>query len=131
MCLSRITKITHNEGEGYKLFLLHENDLHPLFKKRNLVFKTEEWYVDNNNIEILCWCYKDQLYQAGYHVFTNYNFALRYLLELKHNKHMLDFNVSDIVIKKVKYKNVVASGFALITFEPDTIVAKEMYIEDI
>jgi hypothetical protein len=116
MCLSIVDVVTNKgNGKGYKVFALDDSS-HLKSECFRIRYHYNRWYKANNT---LITSGLGNSYESGFHIFTNLEDAIDW-------KFMSQ--VMSQVIRAVKYKNVVASGFQLSDDNLKVIVAKEMMI---
>lgn len=119
MCLNTVDKETKKgSGYGYKLFEDWNGELHPWFIGRGSVLAEEEWIAARGGTLPV----GKKKYRLGFHIFTTKAGA----------KALQETNPFEYpeVIRRVKFKEVVASGkqgMGDLSFQ-QVIVARKMYI---
>lgn len=112
MCLEKVTNwCKEKKGIGWKVVLEdREHKYHPQFQNRFLTFKKCHWNKDTNLFRITSAFYVSSQYSSGFHLFKTRAEAREWTKRKRG------------IIKKVKYRKLVASG---IQSYKRVIVAKE------
>ena len=124
MGLNTVDERTKEVTEGWKLFQITDGKLRPLFfYKHNDYLECNKWIEDENQKDIGYFSmknrylpYKLEYYKSGFHFYIN---KLDALLSVGYSK--------EYVIKKVRVKNIVATGKQS---ERKVGVARKIFIED-
>jgi hypothetical protein len=132
MCLDRLGDFPVPELVGWKVFRKlgrsHDAVLAPiLFRKPDLEFPPNIWISDPVNL--LTIGYEGIKYKTGFHIFIDEKEAEQYRIKAAY--HFVWFDSSNLVVRKIYFKEVVAKGFQesfLDTWK--VIVAKQMFICD-
>jgi hypothetical protein len=114
MCLTWITEIEGEDGEGWKVIFPLDGGWTPIIKKGK-IFPFGEWILDPNDGLIGC---QDAAYKKGFHIFKKLEDADHY-------------QEADELILKVRYRRVVCEGIQKTDMcHAHCVVAREIYVEN-
>jgi len=125
MCLDKLCKKSElcknarnhiGSKMGWKVFEIDKNNnkLNNVHFFKN-IYKINKWYK-NNPITLNCY-YNNDTYISGFHIYLNYNDAIRMRDRLYYYRRF--------IIKKVKYKNIICLG---LQEDMPIVVAESMLI---
>ena len=115
MCLDKLKDFKVKQTEGYKVFVIDKKGaIHSRFQRTHIRFKVNRWIRAKKSGE-----YTDlsEPYTTGFHIFLRKEDALKW-----HGNTIYHYAT---IIKKVKFKGIVAKG---VEDSAEIIVASEMLI---
>ena len=118
MCLNSLEKFKVHRYEGWQVFREKNGALTGLYYNKDIEIETNKWQKDKREIKILASNFSS-LYRTGYHICLKKQQADNFAIVARRT-------CVETVVKKVKFKKVVAKGYQSKDFK--VIVARERFV---